>query len=383
MKKSVLCIIFLILFIPYSDALEEFTPDNNGVIELSAEEFPCDLKSLTFSEKIQKIKSAEITDTNETSYLFKDILTKEFEKGAIETMEFFGYYRGYLNTNFDDGFDGEYNFSSIQTGIKGRFRGGENLYQLRLRLNPIEGYSFLQTLPLDIYVENRSIPHHSIIIGNSRTPVGYEGSMSNTLIPFALRAQISRNFGNTRKLGVRIKGNYDLIDYDLGGFSSESYFKSFFPGTEFSGKLNFKPLGKTDGKFGNLLLGGSMSAGKYNDNYFVGGLHAVYEYKKFFADFEWASADGYNGYNGLSDKKAEGFYATAGYKITPKLQIAGRYDEYTPNKDFSENKKREYSAGLNYFIKGQALKLILNYVFCQNDLGRDSHRIIFGTQIML
>ena len=37
----------------------------------------------------------------------------------------------------------------------------------------------------------------------------------------------------------------------------------------------------------------------------------------------------------------------------------------------------------NYFIKGQALKLMLNYVFCQNDLFEDSHRIILGTQVIL
>ena len=45
--------------------------------------------------------------------------------------------------------------------------------------------------------------------------------------------------------------------------------------------------------------------------------------------------------------------------------------------------RREYTAGINYFIKGQALKLILNYVFCQNQSAPDSHRIMLGTQILL
>ena len=109
-----------------------------------------------------------------------------------------------------------------------------------------------------------------------------------------------------------------------------------------------------------------------------------YEYKNFTANFEWADANGYNGYSGdVSKDHASGFYTTLGYKITPKLQILARYDEFDPNKDIKGNRKREYSLGLNWFIKGQGLRLIFNYVFCQNDSARDSHRLMVGTQILL
>ena len=84
-----------------------------------------------------------------------------------------------------------------------------------------------------------------------------------------------------------------------------------------------------------------------------------------------------------ANKKADGFYSTLAYRVTPKLQFLLRYDEFDPNKNVSNNKKREYVAGLNYFIKGQALKLVLNYVFCQNESNKDSHRIMLGTQILL
>ena len=94
-------------------------------------------------------------------------------------------------------------------------------------------------------------------------------------------------------------------------------------------------------------------------------------------------ADGYNGGRGLSSNKAEGLYTTLAYRLTPKLQLVGRYDQFKPNLDYSADIRREYTAGLNYFIKGQALKLMLNYVFCQNDVKEDSHRIILGTQILL
>ena len=340
-------------------------------------------KGLTLREKIENIKAKEITDTNNSSFLLEDVLTKKFETGIIETMHVFGYYRGAADINVSSGGDTVYDFSAIQAGINGKFRGGKNYYEARLRFNPIDGYSFLQTLPVDIYIANASIPHHTIIFGNTRTPVGYEGALSDSVIPFVARAQISRNFGNIRKVGMRVKGNYDLIDYDLGGYSSDTYFRKFFPGVEFAGWVNIKPLGKTNGKYGKLNVGGGVTAGNNTIDYCVSGLYAGYEYKNFMANFEYASADGYNGVVGLSSNKAEGFYSTVGYKISPKLQVLGRYDQYTPNKNFSDDIRREYSVGFNYFIKGQALKLMLNYVFCQNDLIEDSHRIILGTQILL
>jgi hypothetical protein len=69
--------------------------------------------------------------------------------------------------------------------------------------------------------------------------------------------------------------------------------------------------------------------------------------------------------------------------ITKKLHILACFDQFTPDKNFAENKKREITLGLNYFIKGQALRLIMNYAFCQNDVGKDSHRIMLGAQILI
>ena len=174
-----------------------------------------------------------------------------------------------------------------------------------------------------------------------------------------------------------------MIEYDLGGYSSDTYFKSFFPGAEFAGWVSLKPLGKTSGRYGRLKLGGGITSGQNDINYFVAGAYASYEYKNLYANFEWGKANGYNGARGLSSNEAEGFYTTLGYRITPKLQAVARYDQFKPNLDKANDIRREYSAGLNYFIKGQALKVMLNYVFCQNDLLKDSHRIILGTQLLL
>lgn len=384
--KFLLSIFYLLFFsITSVCAIEEvfLDVDDNIMLEKPQTDTQKIDNEISLMEKIQNIRAKEISETNASAYLLEDIFTKKFETGPLEDIHFFGYYRASENMDLTEGGDTEHKFSALLTGVNGKFRGSDTFYQLRLRLNAIDGYKYTQTLPADFYIANKSIPHHTLILGNTRTPTGYEGGKSTTVIPFVSRAQIARNFGNVRKLGVRVKGNYDFIDYDLGGYSSDTYFREFFPGAEFAGWANFKPLAKTNNKYGKLVLGGGITAGQNHSNYCVSGVYAGYEYKKFMANFEYASANGYNGSRTLSQKHAEGFYSTLGYKITPKLQLLARYDHYVPNKRLANDIRREYTVGMNYYIKGQALKLMLNYVFCQNDLIKDSHKIILGTQILL
>ena len=384
--------IALVLIILYIIALPVFSHEENHdessalpVVELEIENLQIN-KDLTLSEKIQNIKAKEDYDTSKYFYLLEEITTKHFNKGPIESAHLFASTRTGFNYSFNQDSDNDltYGFSLIDAGVKGDLRANKTYYEAHFRFAPQHNVSFLQYMPSNLYIANESIPNHRIMIGHTRTPSGNEGGLSTYLIPFYNRSQISRNFGNIRKIGVRVKGDYPLIGYDLGVYDSGTYFRSFFPGAEFTGMANIKPLGLTDGKYGKLNIGGWISTGKNHTDYFVSGAHAGWEYKKFNADFEWAKANGYNGSSGdVSTKHASGMNATIAYKITPKLQALARYDEFMPDKEFSNIKKREYSAGINYFIKGQALKLILNYVFCQNDHAKDSHKIILGMQILL
>lgn len=391
-KTSLLVLLFLIVFIPYSFAVDEVVLDIDGIeteglsdfAVITDDEWFFDLKGKTLQEKLKEIKAKEVKDISKTHYLFEEILTKNFEDSLVEKMQVFTYYRANASMDFyPDDNDFMYGFNDLDIGALGKFKGGKNYYEARFRLTPQSNYSFLQYLPSNMYIANTSIPHHTIILGNTRVATGHEGSKSSVVIPLVARSQISRNFGNTRKLGVRVKGKYDLIEYDIGGYSSDTYFRQFFPGAEFAGWVTLKPLGKTKGKYGKLKLGSGFTAGQNDIDYSVIGAYASYEYKRLYANFEWGKANGYNGAKTLTSNNAEGLYTTIGYRITPKVQIVGRYDEYRPNLDVANNMQREYSAGINYFLKGQAMKLMLNYVYCNNESKPDSHRIILGTQLLL
>ena len=155
------------------------------------------------------------------------------------------------------------------------------------------------------------------------------------------------------------------------------------PGAEFTGWINVKPFGSKDGKLGKLTLGGGLNSGHNRFNYNVGTVYVGYKHKQLWTNFEAAIADGYNGAAALSTAKASGFAYTLGWKVKPYLQLIGRVDQFDPDRKTSHNRKTEYSAGINWFIKGQAIKLVLNYVFCENQGQKDSQRIILFTQIVL
>ncbi len=388
MKKILPILIALICTLNSCPAQEEvvleFPNTTPYVAEVEKDSYKTEEKTL--KEKLSDIYHLEVEQIDKPTFLFKDILTKKFEEESPwESLHLWGAYGAHTNFNFSESkyHNADYAFDVINMGLDGKLKNNNGDFRIMLNVSPLSNRNFAQNLFADMYIGTNKVPHHRFCLGNTRPPVGMEGGYSPYTLPFITRSQISRNFGTVRKLGARVSGDYSLVDYDFGIYSSDTYFQEFFPGTEFVGWVNFKPLGKTDGRYGKLKIGGGLQSGDRNSDYTVTGAYIGYEYKKWLLNFEWADANGYNGPIGHAiDKHASGFYSTLAYRITPKLQALIRYDQFDPNKDVSNNKTKEYVAGINYFIKGQALKLMLNYVFCQNDATKDSHRLMLGTQIL-
>ena len=393
MKKLLPILIAFMFTLSSAQAIEEVSnPIEEVVLEVPSEVEEVNNPSddveheKTLREKLSDVYHLEVERIDKPTYLFEDILTKRYSEDSImdKTQLWVGY-NGDIGMYFnDDTITNQYEFNTINVGYDGFLKDKNADFRVMFNISPLSSRNVVQNLFADMYVATNKIPHHRVLVGNSRPPVGMEGSYGPFVLPFIARSQISRTFGTVRKLGARVSGDYSLIDYDLGVYSSDSYFQEFFPGAEFIGWVNLKPLGKTDGRYGKLKIGGGLQGGHRDDNYCVTGAYVGWEYKRLLLNFEWANANGYNGTSGHSTStKASGFYTTVAYRITPKLQALFRYDQFDPNRDVSSNNRKEYTVGLNYFIKGQGLKLILNYVFCQNDAAKDSHRILLGTQILL
>ena len=353
--------------------------------DTSAEDLTEILHEKTLAERLKEVYNLEIERTDIAIPLSNDVTTFRFEKGPLKSfhpwfaMQSHGRYE--LNEGDDD--DLFYKIGIININLDGVLKSGEEDFRLMLNVTPQSQRPFMKNFVQDAYIATNRIPHHRIILGNTRPAVGYEGSQSPYTLPFINRSQIARNFGNARSLGVKVMGNYKYADYTLSAGSSGRSLIAGFPGTEFTGWLNIKPFGSLDHKLGKLTIGGGFSGGHNQINYGVGSLYIGYRHKKLWTNFEAAIADGYNGSQGVSENKACGYAYTIGWKFTPHLQLIGRVDQFDPNRDTSGDLRREYTVGINWFIKGQALKMVLNYVFCDWQNRENSHRLILATQILL
>ena len=360
---------------------EEYLEDN-----IEEESAPVKMDtSESFRNKLHDVFDLKVSDNEHIEYLFDNLLTKKLNKGPLKSIGIHGLWRGALTeTIFSNGHDDtRMHYDILETRLHGTFRNDKTSFLITTRYLPQKEFKFMQNLFSDTFIRHRFNKLAVLTIGNTRTHTGEEGSWSELLIPFYMRSQISRQFGNIRKVGVRLSGESKYIDYDVALNSSGTYFREFFPGAEFCGWVNFKPLAKTNGKYGDLKIGGGLTAGRRHFNYNNVGAYIGYRYKKFKVDFEIANGNGSNGRVGPTTAHSRGYYTTLYYDLTKKIQLVARFDDFIPNSHNSSHHTREYSAGINYFIKGQALKLMLNYVFREDSIAGNSNKIIIGTQVLL
>lgn len=318
--------------------------------------------------------------------LLSDYLTAKPERGPLESINLWGVYRGYLTNSWvgEDYKNTLFTTDSLFAVIDGKFKDKKTSFRSMFLLGEgKEGHDFFNDVWGDQYIMYSWSKQDQLLFGYSRNSVGLEGSESPTTLPFIGRSQIAKSYNNVRALGAKAQGSHKLYDYNVGIFSSGRYFLDWFPGPEFVGAVGIKPLGLTDGRYGKLLLGGGLNAGNAESHYVVGSAYADYEYKRLKATLEYGSADGSNGSTGFTTNQSEGIAGTLAYRITPKLQILGRYDQFDPNKNKANDIRREYTAGINYFLKEQSLKLMLNYTIYSVENGTYGSKILVGTQIIL
>ncbi len=362
-------------------------------IIIASEPKRMDLKAILFNpdadikvqDNLNEALHGEVS-TIGTKGLLEDKMKVTFAQGPVESIAPWADYNGSLS-NIWSGEDYQNTTAGINFlnfGINGKLRDEQTEFKVMISpVKSIEGNTYFQSFFADNYVVRKIDNHNKILVGNTWIPFGIEGKEAPLTIPFFCRSQISKTYATSRAFGSKIMGDYKLLEYNIGGYNSGRFFKDFFPGAEVAGTLSVKPLGMTDGKWGKVTTGMSMDAGNAESHFFVAGTHLVYEYKGLKATFEYATADGSNGSTGFSSNQSEGYYGTLSYRITPKLQALIRYDQFEPNKNRANDIRTEYTAGINYFIKGQALKLMLNFVSYTLENGTYGSRIMTGTQIIL
>ncbi len=283
--------------------------------------------------------------------------------------------------NSDSTYSSNFSIPVTEFGIKGDINDKWG-YRVSSNLSKnIGGVEEGETQLLDTYVVNTMVPNHKIYLGQTRMPLGVEGTTS----PFALdtvdRAMHSAILSNTRDTGIRVDGDWKYVDYKVGVYNGTRYQKpESNTDVDIVSWLNLKPLANAP-QYGSLDLGSGFMFGKDDHSYNVIGSYIGYKYNKFALKSEMTVSDGYTG-SLLKNVKANGYYIKGLYDVTEKIQLVGMFDTFDPNRDLHHNNTDQYTAGINYFMPDYHLQFMLNYVYVNKPLKNDS-RILLGSQYIL
>jgi len=249
----------------------------------------------------------------------------------------------------------------------------------------------------DAYVSTDIIPHHKVLLGQSRIPIGIEGTMSPYSLNSIDRSQISRNFSDYRDMGVKVTGSWDMADYYLGAFNGSGMnYKDYNNSMGVGGWLVVKPLYKLP-KYGKLELGGgyyrqgngsttnSSLASKFETHSY--GFNLGYKYKKHNLRSEFAVRNGYV----TKERVANGLYAEYMYELSPKVQLLAKYDVFDPYGNgyaagavadalTKKSLNTEYTLGVNYLPAKNNIKFQFDGVYVNNRSYNDSFRLMALSQ---
>lgn len=275
-------------------------------------------------------------------------------------------------------------FNAVEPGIWVNFNENRTKFEFNYNFaRDIDGYhnDFTQKIT-QLAITQKINENQKITIGQGpRVPIGLDAEKTTMGQDFVLRSQLGRTFGNVSSVGIRNIASYKYLDYDIGFYDSTRFMKRFGKGADFTGKVVFKPTANLKEEIGDLKIGSSYAIGKNDVSYNTISAFIQYDKKKLHSTVEYTNANGYNGaYSSRND--ANGFYTTVAYDLTDKLQLAARYDFFLPNKDYKHLYSQEYSVGLTYKMF-KSMKLMLNYVYRQNNQRPDSNMVLLATRFFI
>ncbi len=218
----------------------------------------------------------------------------------------------------------------------------------------------------DAYVAWTKYSWANLQIGQFKTPFGYEQLMSDTKALFAERSLPNDMLTVSRQIGMGASGTVldKKLTYSVGVFNGTGVNNGNNDNDQFmtAGRVAGEVWSKDSRK---VTVGVNGYWSKDNGTPIVGtrnGLGVDLQY----ASDRWNVAGEYltRKYNRVTgaDTESNGWYVWAGYYFVPKLwQAVLRYESYDSDIDAANTTSDGWVAGLNYYLKGDDIKLSLNY----------------------
>src|SRR5438552_11913677 len=332
---------------------------------------------------------------------------------------------GFIQANFEDGdvsaFEGRFGL----TALKDRFRlrrarinligdFAENFdFKIEGDFENSDGISSGRTAfsATDIFVNWHQFPEAQIKVGQWKAPFGLEQITPDTKLFIIERSLPTGALTPERQIGAQLWGKpftniwpeqKDLVTYYAGIFNGNGRNTTVNDNNNFMyvGRLELMPFkGKLFGQDSNLKLGGDVLNSRDDKgtnisqtlNLLVNADGSLSPYVLPGADERTAwSVDAWFNFGpfdligeyldeyvngrtvngvapGFADFTTNGYYITAAYFLIPKkLQAAVRWQDLNPGQRGSDG-IHSITGGLNYYIHGDDLKLMVNYIHTWSD----------------
>ncbi len=353
-------------------------------------------------DRLDQVQQENVELKKQLGYNVKSPLVLVKPKGKVQNITVGGYIQA--NAEFGDAPDSRFTdinnrflVRRARLGVQGTFA---EHFDFKLEgdfgNNSISGKSGYSAQLTDVYVNWNRYDFANLKIGQFKTPFGYEQLLPDTRIATVERSLPNDMLTLSRQIGIGISGDFleKRLGYSAGMFNGNGVNNGLNDNRDFQyvGRINGTPF---TGKWGKQEVVWNVGVNGYAsqddalkisgfgfdsspaggvDNLFTGSragwaVDTQFKVGPFALSGEYfrSTFDPDNGNNTittLDDKfDAAGWYVMATYDLLPKrLQAVGRFESFDPNTRISGNTTDVWTVGLNYFIKGDDVKLSANYL---------------------
>ncbi len=391
----------------------------------SAAKSTVDGKSYVETTQTEEKKSVYVTPgASETKLVLGGFIQGQYEAGDVSAYD--GRFPGTITTKAKDRF----RLRRARINLSGDFaehfdfkiEGDFELNDGSLTVRDAQGRTLASNTnrvgfaATDVFINWHQLPEANIKVGQYKAPFGLEQLTPDTKLFTIERSQVTEALTPERQIGVQIWGKpftnlwperKDLLTYSAGIFNGtgrntttndnnefmyvaraeSQFFAGKLGGMDTSLKVGGDYLRSRDDKgtvvtpVGNLIVGndGSLSAFTLpsagereavgvDASFHLGPFDLIGEYLN--EEFRPRTVAGIA--PTFTEFEANGYYITAGYFILPKkLQLVAKWESFDAGQVADDN-VHSITGGVNYYIHGDDLKLMADYVHTWSDY-RSSH----------
>lgn len=307
---------------------------------------------------------------------------------------------GYLHLNAESGNAPDARYTGVtdrflvrraRLGVSGSFKEDISFkFEGDFGANTIGASSGYRAQITDVFVTWTKYPEANVRFGQFKTPFGYEQLLADTKTIFAERSLANDRLTASRQIGAMVTGEVvdKKITYSVGAYNGNGVNNSVNDNEKFllAGRVAGTVYTGKQGEHTVKVTTGANYFTTEDKGTFVGqkdgyGVDAQLAFGPADVMVEWLRND-LDPVTG-ADTRAQGWSALAAYRINPKWQAAVRFETYEANTLSSADTTTDtWTMGVNYFIKGDDLKLTLNYLLGDQPIIGNEGRLIGRLQLV-